>query len=577
MPSNNKKAFPMKHGDVMELAIRRGFIWPSYEIYGGAGGFYDYGPLGATLKKKLEDVWRELYCIKEGFLEISSPSVSPEEVFIASGHVNSFVDPLVECKKCGSAFRADHTIQEAVGMKTDGLSIGELERIIDKNSVKCPKCGGGFGGVWTYNLMFKTHIGPGEKRVGYLRPETAQAMFVLFNRLYSFYRKKLPFGVAQLGRAYRNEISPRQGVIRLREFSQAEVEIFVDPREKTHKNFKNVSREKMVLVPQDGEEVKVSAADAVKNGTVTSELLTYHLLLTKHFLGMVGIPEERIRFRQHVKTEMAHYAADCWDAEFNSERFGWIEVVGIADRTCYDLEAHEKESGVELKAFRRFETPDVVEKEVLVPDEAKIGPAFKSQAKDIVEALKGLGEKEMEGFSNNGYIELEVGGEKIKLDSDCISLKKVEKTVAGEKITPHIIEPSYGIDRIIYCVLENAYSERDDKVVLNLKNSVAPVEVAIFPLVTKPELIKVAREVYEDLKASGFYSTYDEADSIGRRYARVDEIGVPYAITVDFDTLSDNSVTVRDRNTTNQIRIKLKDLDETLQKLLSESVRFEEL
>ena len=567
----------MKHGDVMELAIRRGFIWPSYEIYGGAGGFYDYGPLGATLKKKLEDVWRELYCIKEGFLEISSPSVSPEEVFIASGHVNSFVDPLVECKKCGSAFRADHTIQEAVGMKTDGLSIGELERIIDKNSVKCPKCGGGFGGVWTYNLMFKTHIGPGEKRVGYLRPETAQAMFVLFNRLYSFYRKKLPFGVAQLGRAYRNEISPRQGVIRLREFSQAEVEIFVDPREKTHKNFKNVSREKMVLVPQDGEEVKVSAADAVKKGTVTSELLTYHLLLTKHFLGMVGIPEERIRFRQHVKTEMAHYAADCWDAEVYTERFGWIEVVGIADRTDYDLKAHMEHGHVDLTAFVRFEEPKKEEGWKLRPNMAVIGPKYKDMADDVIAAAAEFGIEELRSFDKHGYVEFEVGGEKIRLEKDELVREKEVKTVAGKKIIPHVIEPSYGIDRILYCVLESAYSERDDKVVLNLKNSVAPVEVAIFPLVTKPELIKVAREVYEDLKASGFYSTYDEADSIGRRYARVDEIGVPYAITVDFDTLSDNSVTVRDRNTTNQVRIKLKDLDETLQKLLSESVRFEEL
>ncbi|MEE8403029.1 MAG: glycine--tRNA ligase, partial [Candidatus Hydrothermarchaeaceae archaeon] len=304
--------------NVMELSIRRGFIWPSYEIYGGVGGFYDYGPLGATLKKKLEDVWRGIYCVKEGFLEISSPAVSPEDVFIASGHVKSFADPVVECKKCGSAFRADHAIRDAVDMKTDGLSFKELENIVDKNGVKCAKCGGGFGGVSTYNLMFRTHIGPGERRIGYLRPETAQGMFILFNRLYSFYRKKLPFGVAQLGRAYRNEISPRQGVVRLREFNMAEVEIFVDPRKKTCENFDSVEKMELDLVPQDGQEIRIAAGDAVKEGIIAHELLAYHLTVVRQFLENVGISAEKLRFRQHAKTEMAHYAADCWDAEFNS-------------------------------------------------------------------------------------------------------------------------------------------------------------------------------------------------------------------------------------------------------------------
>ncbi len=202
--------------NIMELAVRRGFIWPSYEIYGGVGGFYDYGPLGATLKKKLEDVWREIYCIREGLMEISSPTISPETVFAASGHLKSFVDPIVECGKCGSVFRADHAIQESTDVKTEGLSPEELEQIIKENKVRCQGCGGKLGEVSTFNLMFRTQIGPGKSKVGYLRPETAQGMFMMFGRLYSFYRKKLPFGVVQLGRAYRNEISPRQGLIRLR-------------------------------------------------------------------------------------------------------------------------------------------------------------------------------------------------------------------------------------------------------------------------------------------------------------------------------------------------------------------------
>jgi glycyl-tRNA synthetase len=563
--------------DVMELAVRRGFLWPSYEIYGGVGGFYDYGPLGATLKKKVEEVWRDLYCVKEGFLEISSPSVSPEDVFVASGHVNSFVDPLVECKKCGSTFRADHIIQDAVDLKTDGLSFKELEETIEKNAIKCPKCNGGFSNVWSYNLMFKTYIGPGEKRVGYLRPETAQGMFVLFNRLYSFYRKKLPFGVAQLGRAYRNEISPRQGVIRLREFNQAEVEIFVDPKEKTCENFAAVENMELDLVPNEGRELRVTAGSAVRKDIIAHELLAYQLVLVKQFLDSVGLSGERVRFRQHAKTEMAHYAADCWDAEIKTEKFGWIEVVGIADRTCFDLEAHEKESGQELKAFKRFEKPLLLKKVALVPNESKLGPDFKARAKDIARSLGNLGEKEIEEFKENGYIELEVNGEKIKLGGDYVSVKEIEETVAGEKVTPHVIEPSFGIDRIVYCVLEDALSERDGKAVLNLKNAVAPVEVAVFPLVSKGELEKVAEGVYQGLKAGGFYSTYDKADSIGRRYARVDEIGVPYAITVDFDGLKDETVTIRDRVTAKQKRVGVKDLKDVLKDLLGEKLQFEKL
>jgi glycyl-tRNA synthetase len=563
--------------DIMELAVRRGFIWPSYEIYGGVGGFYDYAPLGATLKKKVEDVWRDLYCVKEGYLEISSPSVSPEEVFVASGHVNSFVDPLVECKKCGSTFRADHVIQDVLDIKTDGFSFKELEETIEKNAIPCPKCKGGFKNVGSFNLMFKTYIGPGKRRVGYLRPETAQGMFMLFNRLYSFYRKKLPFGVAQLGRAYRNEISPRQGVIRLREFNQAEVEIFVDPEEKTCENFASVENVELNLVPNEGEELQVTAGEAVAKGVIAHELLAYQVALVKKFLSDVGLAGEGVRFRQHAKTEMAHYAADCWDAEIKTEKFGWIEVVGIADRTCFDLEAHEKESGQELKAFKRFDEPQVVKRTALVPDEAKLGPDFRALAKDIARFLKGSGEKEIRAFKKKGYVELEIKGEKIKLDDKYVSVREIEETVAGEKLTPHVIEPSFGIDRIIYCILENALGERDGKAVLNLEKSIAPVEVAVFPLMSKEDLEHVAREIYEGLSGAGFYSIYDKVDSVGRRYARVDEIGVPYTVTVDYDGLEDATVTIRDRDTAKQKRVEIKDLNDVLKGLFEETVQFESL
>jgi glycyl-tRNA synthetase len=402
-------------------------------------------------------------------------------------------------------------------------------------------------------------------------------MFLLYNRLYGFYRKKLPFGVAQIGRAYRNEISPRQGVIRLREFNQAEVEIFVDPREKTHPNFSRVAEAELFLLPQDGREIRVSAEAAVKDGIVAHELLAYHLVLVKEFLIDVGIPEERIRFRQHLKTEMAHYAAECWDAEVKTERFGWIEVVGIADRTDYDLKSHKELSGADLTAFVQFEKPKQKEEWKFIPNMRVIGRRYKDKAGDVLKAVAALGAKERDFFIKHGYIELEVAGERIRLNKDALTLKKEEKTISGEKIIPHVIEPSYGIDRIIYCILESAYREEGGRRYLRLPRELAPIQAAVFPLVSKGGLPRVATQVFESLKKAGVMATYDEDGSIGRRYARVDEIGVPFAVTIDFETLKDDSVTLRERDTTEQRRIKIRHLVETLRGLLDGKIRFEEL
>ena len=232
-----------KYDKVFELAKSRGFIWPSFEIYGGASGFYDYGPMGATLKRKIEDAWRRFYCVGEGFYEIEAPTIGVEAIFEASGHVGGFADPMTVCQKCKESFRADHIIKGQMEIP-DGLKKEQLTEIIRANRDKicCPECGGPLGDVYDFNLMFQTWIGPGQKKKGYMRPETAQGMFIDFPRLLRFYREKLPFGVTQIGKSYRNEISPRQGVIRLREFTQAEVEVFVDPREKNkHPKFANVA------------------------------------------------------------------------------------------------------------------------------------------------------------------------------------------------------------------------------------------------------------------------------------------------------------------------------------------------
>ncbi|MEE9594685.1 MAG: glycine--tRNA ligase, partial [Candidatus Hydrothermarchaeales archaeon] len=483
--------------------------------------------------------------------------------------------PMVECQKCKEVFKADQLLESETGRNVGGLPFPEMDAIIADDNIVCPDCDGKLSKVFSFNLMFKTNIGPGSKNVGYLRPETAQGIFTLFNRLYSHGRKKLPFGVTQLGRAYRNEISPRQGVIRLREFSQAEAEVFVHPDEKTHPKFERYADVELKLVPQDKEEIRITARDAAEKGIVGNELLCYHLILVKRFLEGVGLPEEDTRFRQHIRTEMAHYAADCWDAEVKTERFGWIEVVGIADRTDYDLMSHEEHSKIEHKAFIPYAEPKIMKRKALVPKVAALGKEFKAKAKEIVEFLQKADEEVVKSFEKNGYIDVEVQGAKIRLGEEYVEAKVLEEKAHGEKITPHIIEPSYGIDRILYCILEKAYNERDKRKVMSFNPSIAPLDVAVFPLVSKEELIDVTAKIVEELKGQGLLVIYDDSDTIGRRYSRVDEIGVPYSITVDFDSLEDESVTIRDRDSMAQMRVKITGLVSTIQGLRSGEVKFE--
>ena len=550
---------------VLELAIRRGFIYPSYEIYGGVSGFFDYGPLGAILKNKIENKWRELFCIKEGFYEISSPTIAPEEVFMASGHVENFIDPLVYCMNCKEAYRADHLIEEVLKIDTKGLSFERMNEYLDK--IKCKKCGGDLSKIKTFNLMFKTSIGPLNTRRGYLRPETAQNIFILFNRLYEFCRKKLPFGIIQIGKSYRNEISPRQGLIRLREFTQAELELFINPKEKKFERFKKYENEALKLITYKNEEYNITAREAVDKGLFINEAFAYCIVLTKIFLKNIGIDEDKIRFRQHSKEELAHYARDAWDCEVYTRRYGWIEVAGIAYRGDYDLKMHEKFSGREMKAFVLYDKPRVIKKEILEPNLTLIGKTFREKAKKILEIIKD--EKFVEEFKRNGKLILKIDGEEIILDERFIKLKEVEERIVGEKITPHVVEPSFGIDRIIYCLLDNCYKEIDGRIVLTFKPEISPISVAVFPLVDKKELNEIAMKIYEELRNNNIYAIYDEKDSIGKRYYRADEIGIPFAITVDFDTLKDNSVTIRFRDTKEQIRIKIEDVVKEIKRLLN--------
>ncbi|NJD78410.1 MAG: glycine--tRNA ligase [Candidatus Methanoperedens sp.] len=573
-----------KYEQVIELAKRRGFLWNSFELYGGTAGFYDYGPLGAMLKRRVENIWRDIFVINEGYYEIEAPTIGIEDIFIASGHVGGFSDPLTECQKCNEAFRADHLVKDIMD-NPDTLSADELTDVINKNSVKCPECGGKLGKVYEFNLMFKTSIGPGGKRAGYLRPETAQGMFVDFPRLVKFYRDRLPFGATQIGKAYRNEISPRQGVIRLREFTQAEAEIFIDPRDKTHPGFREIGDIILNLYSREGqdagESTRMQIKEAVEKGIIAHEFLGYCLARTYQFLVRVGVSPDKLRFRQHMSDEMAHYAADCWDAEIESERFGWVEVVGIADRTDYDLKAHAKQSETELTVYIPYDKPKKVERFIVKPNMGILGPKFKGKAGKIASALKALKPQELAG----DVIRLEIDGEPITIEKDTVTYESVSEEVHGETIIPHVIEPSFGIDRITYSLLEHSYYEEEAKeegedeetrIVLRLPPEVAPVQAAVLPLLTREELIKPANEIVKNLRKAGILVSFDDSGTIGRRYRRNDEIGTPYSITVDYDTLKDGTVTIRDRDTMKQVRAAMSGIAENIYDMIYRGKSFED-
>lgn len=573
----------MSDTKVMNIAKKRGFLWSSFEIYSGSAGFFDYGPLGATLKNNIISKWRKYYIVGEGFYEIESPTIMPEEALKASGHVDHFTDPMTECKDCLEVFRADHVIEDVIDDDVEGLENQRLTEIISENKIGCPKCGGHLTHVWSYNLMFQTMIGAKGKATGYMRPETAQGIFIPFKRLLRFFRGKLPFGVVQIGKAYRNEISPRQGIIRLREFTQAEAEIFVDPVDKNHPKFANVANDDLKLLSSDAQLNKeepaiITAKNAVETGMVSSEVLAYQLCIAGRFLADLGIPVEVIRFRQHLPTEMAHYAIDCWDVEVLTDRFGWIEIIGIADRTDFDLKSHAKYSNEDLSVFIEYDEPKKINKLVVKPDMKKFGPLFKADAPRVIKALENLDASEVQkAFDNGESYNIDLDDKTVEISSDIVSFNEEEEMVRGEKVVPHVIEPSFGIDRIIYSVLLHSYTEDDEREFLKLEKQIAPIGVNVFPLVNKDKLSEKAQEIREELRNQGIIAEYDGSGTIGRRYARSDEIGVPFAVTVDHETLENNSVTIRNRDNLEQVRIPIQDVYDVLLDLLSGKMEFESL
>ncbi|MBS3761429.1 MAG: glycine--tRNA ligase [Halodesulfurarchaeum sp.] len=574
-----------------ELAKRRGFFFQTGSAYGGVSGFYTYGPHGATLKATVESAWRERWATREGHDEIDAPTIMPEAVFEASGHLDGFDDLLVECPACEQSHRADHLVEGQTDIaEAESYTAKEIEGLLAEHGITCPSCGAPLAEepVEQFNLMFETAIGPGSTNRGYLRPETAQGIFVDFPRLREYARGELPFGVAQIGRAYRNEISPRNAIVRTREFNQAELELFFDPDE-DEPDLESVADVEAPLFSAeaqtaDGEPSFQTIGAAVESGPIADDWVGYYVGVATAWYDRIGIDLDRVRFRQHQAAERAHYARDCWDAEADVSGPGqdpeWIELAGIANRGTYDLSHHEAHTDERYRVFSEYDEPRTVERASVEPDMAALGPEYGSQAADIAAALEDLAETDQRAFEGE-TVAVEVDGETVEIPTEQTGFAVEEVTERGEQITPHVIEPSMGIDRTVYTILVHAYDEDEidgeERTVLRLPPEMAPTLVGVFPLMDKDGLGEQARNLAADLRAVGLSVTYDDSGAIGRRYRRQDEIGTPYCITVDYESLDDGTVTVRDRDTTDQVRVGIDELAATLAALQDGELAFDQL
>ncbi|WP_254864386.1 glycine--tRNA ligase [Halovivax gelatinilyticus] len=600
---------------LVELAKRRGYFFQSSSAYGGVGGFYTFGPQGAALKRNVEDAWRERFTVGEGNVEIDAPTIMPEAVFEASGHLETFDDMLVECPDCGESHRADHVVEDNTDYEdAESLPIPEVEEVIAEYELVCPSCGAGLAGqaVEDFNLMFATNIGPGDAQPGYLRPETAQGIFVEFPRLKEYARNTLPFGVTQIGRAYRNEISPRRSIIRVRELTQAELEQFVDPAG-DGPDLSDVEDVTVTLYPaseqqaEDGEPYETTIGDAVAEGTIADEWIAYYLGVAKPWYESLGVDMDRFRFRQHLAGERSHYASDCWDAEAEIDGGGessdsgyWIELAGFAHRGDYDLSKHDAHSEDRYTVFRQYDEPKTVERAVVDPDMSYLGPEFGADAQRVVEELETLAGRDRSAFSaaataaedssgdeseprDGAAVEIDLDGETHEIPVEKTGFSVDEQTEAGEHVIPHVIEPSFGVDRLVYTVLHHAYREDEvdgeARTYLELDPEIAPTFVGVFPLQSDEALEAEATAIARALRAAGLSVAYDDSGNIGRRYRRQDEVGTPFCVTVDYETVEgqEKTVTVRERDSTAQKRLPVSDLAETLSALRAGELAFEDL
>ncbi|NXD07978.1 GARS ligase, partial [Nothocercus nigrocapillus] len=599
----------------MEDTLKRRFFYDqAFSIYGGVSGLYDFGPVGCALKNNIIQAWRQHFIQEEQILEIDCTMLTPEPVLKTSGHVDKFADFMVKDVKNGECFRADHLLKahlqklmsdkkctaekkaemENVLTQLDNYGQQELADLFVNYNVKSPITGNDLSPPVSFNLMFKTSIGPGGNMPGYLRPETAQGIFLNFKRLLEFNQGKLPFAAAQIGNSFRNEISPRSGLIRVREFTMAEIEHFVDPSEKNHPKFQNVADLNILLYSSKAQVSGQSAhvmrlGDAVQQGVINNSVLGYFIGRIYLFLTKVGVSPDKLRFRQHMENEMAHYACDCWDAESKTS-YGWIEIVGCADRSCYDLSCHARATKVPLIAEKplkepisfqnkpdssvirtsltaSYKTVNVVQFEA---NKGAIGKAYKKDAKVVMEYLSMCDEcyiAEMEQLLNEkGEFTVETEGKTFKLTKDMVTVKRFQKTLHVEEIIPNVIEPSFGIGRIMYTVFEHTFRIREgdeQRTFFSFPAVVAPFKCSVLPLSQNQEFMPFVKELSEALTRNGIsHKVDDSSGSIGRRYARTDEVGVAFGITIDFDTVNrtPHTATLRDRDSMRQIRAEISEL-----------------
>lgn len=475
----------MNYDAVMKLALERGFYFPSCEVYGDApAGFWEYGPSGVGLKNKFLELWRRELVRRDGMLEIDGSQIMSRSVFEASGHLGNFADPITRCTKCGSTFRADKMIADTAQIEIpESADLEEFDTAILQNGIACPRCKGELAKTRNFNMMFGVGIGP-DAEEAYLRPETCQSIFVDFPRLYKTMRGKLPLGVAQVGKSFRNEIAPRQSLLRLREFYQAEIEVFCNPSKLDGVDGFDQIQDTVIRIQTDSDPVSVTCRQAVESKMVPNKFVAYYLGLLAEFYEKTGIDVTRSRFRRLGQKEKAFYAEVAFDFEVETAT-GWLELVACNYRSDYDLSCHAK------KSREKFEVMD-----------------------------------------------------------------------GTERVLPHVFEISMGIDRSLYTILEHSLNEdaEHDRTVLSLRPYLSPVHVGVLSLVKKDGLKEKTDDIYLRIKRR-CDAFLDHSGAIGRRYRRLDEVGSPFAITVDHQTLEDDSVTIRERDSMQQRRISIRELD----------------
>lgn len=521
--ATTKTGQPLDRETLDSMLRRRLFYTPAFEVYGGVKGLYDYGPPGCSLQANIIETWRKHFVLEEDMLEVDCTMLTPEEVLKTSGHVDKFADYMCKDPKTGEIFRADHLVEEVLEArlkgdkeargqkievdeekeakkkkrkekdnkavklddkvvhkyeetlaKIDNCNGEELGSLITQYGIKNPNTGGDVLPPVAFNLMFQTAIGPSGGLAGYLRPETAQGQFLTFQKLLDFNQQSMPFASACIGKSFRNEISPRSGLLRVREFLMAEIEHYVDPEGgKKHPRFHEVSNVKIGLLDRKVQLAgkttvsQMTIGEAVTNKTVDSETLGYFIVRIYQFLVKIGADPTKMRFRQHMANEMAHYAADCWDAELLTS-YGWIECVGCADRSAYDLSVHAKKTGASLCVKETRAEPLKIEEWVAELDRKKSGPKFKKDGKTIEAAVDSLTQDVREKLAidlkNSGKITIDVpgvGDGRVEIDKDLVTIEKRSRIEHVREYTPNVIEPAFGIGRCLYSVLEHVYWSRE--------------------------------------------------------------------------------------------------------------------